>query len=135
MSRPGIHCVETQSLVIYHRLFCTILFLQDKYFSLFSHVLSFPQFRFLHIHLLLRFKMSTHQSNKNKLRSGKCRHFCLPFDTHNYCPTCRESGRGDDPCVTFESSCQICGSFTEEQMLKIFQRKHYIKKQKALTST
>ena len=79
--------------------------------------------------------MSTHQMNKDKLRSGKCRHFCFPFDTHNYCPTCRESGKGDDPCVAFESPCQICGSFTEEQMLKIFQRKQYIKKQKALTAT
>ena len=79
--------------------------------------------------------MSTHQTNKDKPRSGKCRHFCFPFDTHNYCPTCRESGKGDDPCVTFESLCQICGSFTEEQMLKISQGKHYIKKQKALTCT
>ena len=79
--------------------------------------------------------MSTHQTNKDKLRSGKCRHFCFPFDTHNYCPTCRESGKGDDPCVTIENPCQICGSFTEEQMLKISQRKRYIKKQKGLTAT
>ena len=81
--------------------------------------------------------MSSHQMNKDKLRSGKCRHFCFPFDTHNYCPTCREAGKGDDPCVTFESPCQICSSFTREQMLKISQRKRYIKikKQKALTST
>ena len=79
--------------------------------------------------------MSTHQTNKDKPRSGKCRHFCFPFDTHSYCPTCRESGKGDDPCVTFESLCQICGSFTEEQMLKISERKQYIILQKALTST
>ena len=78
--------------------------------------------------------MSTHQTNKDKPRSGKCRHFCFPFDTHNYCPTCRESGKGDDPCVTFESLCQICASFTEDQMLKISQRKHYIKKQKSHTA-
>ena len=73
--------------------------------------------------------------NKDKPRSSKCRHFCFPFDTHNYCPTCRESGKGDDPCVTFKNLCQICGSFTEEQMLKISQMKRYIKKQKCLTST
>ena len=79
--------------------------------------------------------MSSHQTNKDKPRSSKCRHFCFPFDTHNYSPTCRESGKGDDPCVTFENPCQICGSFTEEQMLKISQRKRYIKKQKALTAT
>ena len=79
--------------------------------------------------------MSSHQTNKDKLRSGKCRHFCFPFDTHNYCPTCRESGKGDDPFVTFENPCQICASFTEEQMLKISQRKRYIKKQKGHTAS
>ena len=78
--------------------------------------------------------MSAHQSNKYKPSSGKCRHFCFPFHIHNYCPTCRESGKGDDPCVTFESPCQICASFTEDQMLKILQRKHYIKKQKSHTA-
>ena len=72
-------------------------------------------------------------NDKDKPRSGKCRHFCFPFDTHNYCPTCRESGKGDDPCVTFESLCQICSSFTEDQM-KISQRKYYIKKQKSHTA-
>ena len=79
--------------------------------------------------------MFTHQTNKDKPRSSKCRHFCFPFDTHNYCPTCRESGKGDDPCVTFENPCQICAFFTEEQMLKISQRKRYIKKQKSHTSS
>ena len=33
-------------------------------------------------------------------------------------------------CVTFESLCQICSSFSEDQM-KISQRKCYIKKQKS----
>ena len=44
-----------------------------------------------------------------------------------------ESGKGDDPCVTFESPCPICASFTEEQMQKIAQRKRYIRKQKGNT--
>ena len=79
--------------------------------------------------------MSTHQTNKDKPRSSKCRHFCFPFDTHNYCPTCRESGKGDDPCVTFENPCEICTSFTEGQLLKISQRKRYIKKQKKDTAS
>ena len=79
--------------------------------------------------------MPTHQTNKDKPRYSKCRHFCFPFDTHNYCPTCRESGKGDDPCVTFENLCQMCASFTEEQMLKISQRKRYIKKQKSHTAS
>ena len=72
--------------------------------------------------------MSSQQSNKDK-----CRHFPFPFDVHNYCPTCREYGQGDDPCVTFESPCPICASFTEEQMKKIGQRKRYIRKQKGNT--
>ena len=80
------------------------------------------------VRIFIVFKMSSHQTNKDKLRSSKYRHFCFPFATHNYCPTCRESGKGDDPCVTFENLCQICASFTEEQMLKISQRKRYIKK-------
>ena len=84
---------------------------------------------------LLRFKMCAHQTNKDKPRSSKCRHFCFAFDTHNYCPTCRESGKDDDPCVTFENPCEICTSFTEEQILKISQRKCYIKKQKRDTAS
>ena len=74
--------------------------------------------------------MSTHQTNKDKPRASKCCHFCFSFDIHNYCPTCRESGKDDDPCVTFEARCDICASFTDEQMNKIQHRKRYIKKQK-----
>ena len=77
--------------------------------------------------------MSSQQSNKDKLRSNKCRHFCFPFDVHNYCPTCRESGKGDNPCITFETPCPIYTFFTEEQMQKIAQRKRYIRKQKCNT--
>ena len=40
-------------------------------------------------------------------------------------------GKGDDPCVTFEAPCDICASFTDDQMNKIQHRKRYIKKQKA----
>ena len=79
--------------------------------------------------------MSTHQTNKDKPRARKCRHFCFSFDLHNYCPTCRESGKVDDPCVSFEAPCDICASFTDEQMNKIQHRKRYIKKQKADTSS
>ena len=79
--------------------------------------------------------MSAHQTKEDKPRSSKCRHFCFTFDTHNYCPTCREYGKDDDPCVTFENPCQICASLTEEQMLKISQRKRYIKKNKSHTAS
>ena len=75
-------------------------------------------------------KISSHQTSA-KPRSSKCRHFCFPFDSHNYCPTCRESGKGDDPCVTNQSACNICASFSEEQQIKIKHRRRYIRKQKA----
>ena len=80
------------------------------------------------------FNISSHQTNKDKPRSAKCRHFCFAFDTHNYCPTCRESGKCDDPCVTFESPFGICAAFTEEQLIKITHRKRYVKKQKRDTN-
>ena len=79
--------------------------------------------------------MSLHQANKDKPRALKCRHFCFSFDLHNYCPTCKEAGKGDDPCVTFETPCQVCTSFSDEQLKKIQNRKHYLKKQKAETSS
>ena len=45
---------------------------------------------------------------------------------HNYCPTCREAGKGDNPCVT--SPREIRSSFTEEQLTKITHRKRYVKR-------
>ena len=56
--------------------------------------------------------------------------FASFFDTHNYCATCREAGKEDDPCVTNEKSCNICSAFTEEQLFKIKHRRRYIRKQK-----
>ena len=73
--------------------------------------------------------MSSHQAGRDKPCAAKCNHFCHPFDTH-FCPTCREPGKGDDPCVTLVSSCSICSSFTEEQITKISDRKRYTKKDK-----
>ena len=54
--------------------------------------------------------------------------FCHAFDSHNFCPTYREAGKGDDPCVTFLSPCDICASFSEEQLTKITHTKRYVKK-------
>ena len=76
-------------------------------------------------------KMSTHQTSSIKPRSSKCHHFCFPFDAHNYCPSCTEAGKGDDPCVTSDEPCQICAGFTEEQLVKIKHRRRYVRKQKA----
>ena len=92
---------------------------QDKYIFVF---LSFPRYRLFSSNVLLCFKISAHQRNKDKPRSIKCRHFCFAIDSHNYCPTCKKSGKVDDPCVTFESPCEICASFTEEQLIKITHR-------------
>ena len=78
------------------------------------------------------FNMSSHKTNQDKPRSIKCCHFFFTFD--NYCPTCRESGKGDDPCVMFESPFEICAACTEEQLMKITHRKRYIKKQKRDTN-
>ena len=73
--------------------------------------------------------MSSHQTSSNKLRSSKCRHFCFVFDTHNYCPTCREAGKGD-PCIANEKPCNIYSAFTEDQLIKIKHRRRYVWKQK-----
>ena len=65
--------------------------------------MSFPRFD---SDFFIAIKMSSHQTSA-KPRSSKCCHFCFPFDSHNYCPTCRESGKGDDICVTNQSPCNI----------------------------
>ena len=74
--------------------------------------------------------MST-ASAGNRSRALKCHHFCNPWDLHNYCPTCRESSKGDDYCVTGKGKCMVCASFTEEQKQRIINRKQYVKKDKA----
>ena len=109
-----------------------VTFRQDKYFTYFGVFLVFHGSGFLNV--LLRFKMSSNQTNKDKARSAKCHHFCFAFDSHNYCPTCRDAGKGDDHCVTFEAPCEICSAFSKEQLIKITHRKGYVKKQKRDTS-
>ena len=109
--------------IIYHSLFCKTLNSAGKVFLYF----------FIVVRVLVRiycFKMSSHQTSINKPRSSKCCHFCFAFDTHNYCPSCREAGKGDDPCVTNEKPCNICSAFTEEQLIKIKHRHRYVRKQK-----
>ena len=74
--------------------------------------------------------MLSHQANTNKPRALKYRHLCFSFDLHNYCPTCREAGKGDDPCISHEKQCQLCPLFTEEQNCKIKNRRRYALKHK-----
>ena len=88
--------------------------------------MSFPRFD---SDFFIVVKTSSHQTSA-KPRSSKCHHFCFPFASHNYCPICREFGKGDDPCVTNQSPCNICASFSEEQQIKIKHRRWYIRKQK-----
>ena len=46
------------------------------------------------------------------------------FDSHNFCPTCRDRGKGDDVCVKEKpEDCYICLQFSAEQMKKLKPRK------------
>ena len=72
--------------------------------------------------------MSSQRQRTDKPRSSKFCHFCNEFDLHNYCPTCREAGKGDDACVTGNRMCLLCSNFAEEQLSKIANRKRYTKK-------
>ena len=89
-------------------------FRQDKYFFLFLVFLSFPRFRLSSTSFYCVSRCLPTKRIKIKPRSSKCRHFCFMFDAHNY---------------------EICTSFTEEQLLKISQRKRYVKKQKRDTAS
>ena len=112
-------------------------FRQDKYFLTFLHFVSFLGSGLLvrvHLHCI-KMSSNSQRTSKDKPRSVKCRHFCLPFDSHNYCPSCRETNKGDHPCVTLQSPCAICASFSDEQMNKIKNRERYVRKQKADTSS
>ena len=51
--------------------------------------------------------MSSHQANTNKPQALKCQCFCFSFDLRNYCPTCREAGKRDNPCVTNAKLCKL----------------------------
>ena len=79
--------------------------------------------------------MSSQQTGSDKPRSFKCHNYCFSFDLHNYFSTCRESGKGDDPCVTNRSAYKICSSFTDEQINKIRNRNRYVSKQKTVAET
>ena len=94
----------------------------------------FSRFRLARLHVFYCCNNVLPPKIEQRSRSLKFRHFCLPFDNHNFCPSCREANKGDDPCVTLESPCEIFSGFLEEQMLKIKNRKRYVRKQKADSS-
>ena len=46
------------------------------------------------------------------------------WDFHNYCPSCRDKGKGDDVCVKEKpEDCYICLQFSSEQLNKLKARK------------
>ena len=54
------------------------------------------------------------------------------FDTHSHCTRCRDKGRGKEPCVSDPqtSNCQICNSFTSEQLQQLATPSYKLKKEK-----
>ena len=46
------------------------------------------------------------------------------WDSHHYCPSCRDKGKGDDVCVVEkQEDCYICLQFTPEQVKKLKAKK------------
>ena len=137
-----IHFIAVKMFSNISWLFCLInaldhsvkvTFRQDKYFLTFLPFCEFLASGLLARVYFIAVKLSsnTQRTSKDKPKSVKCQHFCIPFDSHNYCPSCREANKGDDPCVTLESPCEICASFWDEQMNKIKNRKRYVRTKKA----
>ena len=75
--------------------------------------------------------------HSDKPKAKACGHFINPFDSHVYCPSCRESGtvrakQQGDPCMLGQP-CPICQSFSQEQLDKIANRRKYQKKSRPST--
>ena len=46
------------------------------------------------------------------------------WDSHHYCPSCRDKGKGDDVCVVEkQEDCYICLQFTPDQVKKLKAKK------------
>ena len=51
-------------------------------------------------------------------RKRTCGHVMASFDSHLACASCRDEGKGKDPCVEKpDSECQICLAFSPEQRM------------------
>ena len=61
---------------------------------------------------------------KGQRKSSICGHFMAEWDSHHYCPKCRDDLKCDDPCVK-STECAICSAFSEEQKKKIRNRNRY----------
>ena len=76
------------------------------------------------------------REDKQKFKALGCGHFRFEFDTHAYCPTCREKKRFSDkvppdPCVLSEP-CPLCDGFSDVQKHKIKHRRRYLRKDKPI---
>ena len=68
--------------------------------------------------------MAEIQVKKGNKQAPGCRHFMSDWDSHNYCPSCRDKGKGDDVCVKEKpEDCYICLQFSSEQLKKLKARK------------
>ena len=79
-------------------------------------------------------------SSQEKIKKGQrksvfCGHFMADWDDHHFCPKCRDDLKGDDPCVSSNSTdCSLCLSFSEEQRKKIKNRNRYKSKKEQTSS-
>ena len=63
------------------------------------------------------------------------RHFVSDWDSHNYCSSCRDKGKGDDICVKEKpEDCYICLQFSSDQLKKLKVRKNQRKVKEGNTS-
>ena len=108
-------------------------FRQDKYFDRIS-IFAFCEFSRFRLACMRTYYCKKMSSNTLRTSKDKPSVGISVFPLISYCPSCREANKGDDPCVTLKSPCELCASFSDQQMTKIKNRKHFVRKQKADTS-
>ena len=50
-------------------------------------------------YILIIFKMVEVQVKKGQKQASGCCHFMADWDSHHFCPSCRDKGKGDGVCV------------------------------------
>ena len=98
----------------------------EIYFTSYGILLSLILFFatvYYHIEVLDSFLSSLGQKH------GFCGNLMARFDTHSFCASCREKGKGPDPCVS-KSDCQACNVLTEDQRIHLSTPSYRIKMEK-----
>ena len=77
---------------------------------------------------------SSSRRHADKPKARGCGHWINGWDVHHYCPSCREnnSAKGKlpaDPCMNGDP-CQICKTFSADQLDKIASRRKCVRKPK-----